>query len=107
MASNDQHLKMNFTAKDVCKKAITVEPLSYDKMSNYFGELEGLGMICRHSGGLISITGKGREFTKQYRQLINLVEIVCRICRRKRIIAFILLLLPPETIVSNTATSFD
>jgi CBS domain-containing protein len=26
MASNDQHLKMNFTAKDACKKAITVEP---------------------------------------------------------------------------------
>lgn len=26
MASNDQHLKMIFTAKDVCKKAITVEP---------------------------------------------------------------------------------
>lgn len=26
MASNDQHLKMIFTAKDACKKAITVEP---------------------------------------------------------------------------------
>ena len=50
--------------------------LSYNKMSNYFGELEGMGMICRHSGGLISTTTKGREFTKQYRRLINLVESV-------------------------------
>ena len=50
--------------------------LSYDKMLNYFGELERMGMICRQSGGLISITSKGREFTKQYSQLINLVESV-------------------------------
>ena len=48
--------------------------LSYDKMLNYFGELERMGMICRQSGGLITITSKGREFTKQYSQLINLVE---------------------------------
>ena len=32
MASDDQHLKMSFTAKDVSKKAITVEPTS--NMSN-------------------------------------------------------------------------
>ena len=50
--------------------------LSYDKMLNYFGELERMGMICRQSGGLVSITSKGREFTKQYSQLINLVESV-------------------------------
>ncbi|MGB6673395.1 MAG: winged helix-turn-helix domain-containing protein [Candidatus Nitrosopolaris sp.] len=50
--------------------------LSYDKMSNYVDELERKGMICRESGGLVSITNKGREFTKQYGQLINLVESV-------------------------------
>ncbi|MFY9872958.1 MAG: winged helix-turn-helix domain-containing protein [Candidatus Nitrosopolaris sp.] len=47
--------------------------LSYDKMLNYVDELEKKGMIFR-SGGLISITDKGREFTQQYSQLINLIE---------------------------------
>ena len=50
--------------------------LSYDKMINYVDELERKGMIRRESGGLVSITNKGREFTKQYGQLINLVESV-------------------------------
>ncbi|MFZ0223640.1 MAG: winged helix-turn-helix domain-containing protein [Candidatus Nitrosopolaris sp.] len=47
---------------------------SYDKMLNYVDELEKKGMIFRGSGGLISITDKGREFTEQYSQLINLIE---------------------------------
>ena len=45
-------------------------------MSNDVDEGERKGMICRESGGLVSITNKGREFTKQYGQLINLVESV-------------------------------
>ena len=53
-----------------------ISRLSYDKMMNHFDELERKGMICRESGGLVSITNKGREFTKQYGQLINLVESV-------------------------------
>ena len=48
--------------------------LSYDKMLNYVDELEKKGMIFRGSGGLISITDKGRVFTEQYSQLINLIE---------------------------------
>ncbi len=48
--------------------------LSYDKMLNYIDELEKKGMIFRWSGGLISVTNKGREFTQQYSQLINLIE---------------------------------
>jgi predicted transcriptional regulator len=48
--------------------------LSYDKMMNHFDELERKGMICRESGGLVSITNKGREFTRQYNELINLIE---------------------------------
>ena len=47
--------------------------LSYDKMMNHFDELEGKGMIYRDRG-LISITSKGREFTKQYNDLVNLIE---------------------------------
>jgi predicted transcriptional regulator len=43
--------------------------LSYDKMMNHFIELEGKGMIQRTSNGLVSITNKGREFTKQYDEL--------------------------------------
>ena len=48
--------------------------LSYDKMINHFDELEGKRMICRQSSGLITITTKGRKFTKQYNELINLIE---------------------------------
>ena len=48
--------------------------LSYDKMLNYVDELEKKDMIFRGSGGLISITNKGKEFTQQYSQLINLIE---------------------------------
>jgi predicted transcriptional regulator len=47
--------------------------LSYDKMMNHFDELEGKRMIYRDRG-LISITSKGRKFTKQYNELINLIE---------------------------------
>ncbi len=48
--------------------------LSYDKMLNYVEELEKRGMISRESSGLVCVTNKGREFTKQYSQLINLIE---------------------------------
>jgi predicted transcriptional regulator len=41
---------------------------------NYVDELEKKGMIFRGSSGLISVTAKGREFTQQYSQLINLIE---------------------------------
>jgi len=47
--------------------------LSYDKMMNHFDELEVRGMIYRDRG-LITITSKGREFTEQYNELINLIE---------------------------------
>ena len=47
--------------------------LSYDKMMNHFDELEGKRMIYRDRG-LITITSKGREFTKQYNDLVNLIE---------------------------------
>jgi predicted transcriptional regulator len=45
-------------------------------MMNHFNELENMGMMCRLNGGLISITGKGMKFTKQYSQLTNLIESV-------------------------------
>ena len=48
--------------------------LSYDKMLNYVDELEKRGMIFRDSNGLISVTEKGREFTRHYSQLMNLIE---------------------------------
>ena len=49
--------------------------LSYDKMMNHFIELEEKRMISRSSsGGLVSITSKGRKFIKQYDELINLIE---------------------------------
>jgi hypothetical protein len=44
-------------------------------MMNHFDELEGKRMVYRDRG-LISITSKGREFTKQYHDLVNLVETV-------------------------------
>ena len=47
--------------------------LSYDKMMNHFDELEGKRMVYRDRG-LIAITSKGRTFTKQYNELINLIE---------------------------------
>jgi len=47
--------------------------LSYDKMMNHFDELEGKRMIYRDRG-LLTITSKGREFTKQYNELVNLIE---------------------------------
>ena len=47
--------------------------LSYDKMMNHFDELEGKQMIYRDRG-LITIASKGREFTKQYTDLVNLIE---------------------------------
>lgn len=50
--------------------------LSYDKMVNYVEELEKRGMISRKSSGLVCVTNKGREFTKQYSQLTNLIESV-------------------------------
>ena len=37
-------------------------------------ELEEKGMINRSMNGLVLITIKGREFIKQYRELINLIE---------------------------------
>jgi predicted transcriptional regulator len=49
--------------------------LSYDKMMNHFDELEGKRMVYRDRG-LISITSKGREFTKKYSELVNLIESV-------------------------------
>jgi predicted transcriptional regulator len=43
-------------------------------MLNYVDELERKGMIHRENGGLITMTQKGNEFTKQYTQLMNLIE---------------------------------
>jgi predicted transcriptional regulator len=48
--------------------------LSYDRMMNHMMELEEKGMINRSMNGLVLITIKGREFIKQYRELINLIE---------------------------------
>ena len=50
-----------------------ISRLSYDKMMNHFDELEGKRMIYRDRG-LISVTSKGREFTRQYNDLVNLIE---------------------------------
>jgi predicted transcriptional regulator len=44
-------------------------------MMNHFDELEGKRMVYRDRG-LISITSKGREFTKKYSELVNLIESV-------------------------------
>ena len=49
--------------------------LSYDKMMNHLMELEAKGMIHRSTNGLVLITSKGREFIKQYSELINLEPI--------------------------------
>jgi predicted transcriptional regulator len=48
--------------------------MSYDKMLNYFTELEEKGMIQRTTGGVVSITVKGREFVSQYDRLMRLIE---------------------------------
>ena len=48
--------------------------LSYDRMINHFEELEEKGMIHRSAVGFASITNKGKEFIKQYQQLMNLIE---------------------------------
>jgi predicted transcriptional regulator len=53
-----------------------ISRLSYDKMMNHFEELENRGMIIYRSNaeGLISITNKGRQFIKQYAELMVLIE---------------------------------
>jgi predicted transcriptional regulator len=51
--------------------------LSYDKMMNHFDELESKGMIIYrriNTDGLISITNKGKQFIKQYNELMILIE---------------------------------
>ena len=50
--------------------------LSYDKMMNHFIELEHKYIIYRRSNtdGLISITDKGKQFIKQYNELMILIE---------------------------------
>jgi predicted transcriptional regulator len=50
--------------------------LSYDKMMNHFNALEKKGMIIYRSNtdGLISITNKGKQFIKQYDELMILIE---------------------------------
>ena len=51
--------------------------LSYDKMMNHFNELEAKGMILyrrTNTDGLISITNKGKQFIKQYNELVILIE---------------------------------
>jgi predicted transcriptional regulator len=51
--------------------------LSYDKMMNHFIELEVKGMIIyrrSNTDGLISITNKGKQFIKQYNELMILIE---------------------------------
>ncbi len=48
--------------------------LSYDRMINHFAELEQKEMIYRSAVGFVSITNKGKEFIKQYEQLMNLIE---------------------------------
>jgi predicted transcriptional regulator len=53
--------------------------LSYDKMMNHFNELETKGMILyrrTNTDGLISITNKGKQFIKQYNELMILIESV-------------------------------
>ena len=51
--------------------------LSYHKMMNHFNELEVKGMILyrrTNTDGLISITKKGKQFIKQYNELMILIE---------------------------------
>jgi predicted transcriptional regulator len=48
--------------------------LSYDKMMNHLIELQEKEMIYRTSNGLVSITNKGREFIKQYDELMKLIQ---------------------------------
>jgi predicted transcriptional regulator len=51
--------------------------LSYDKMMNHFNELEAKGMILyrrTNTDGLISVTSKGKQFIKQYNELLILIE---------------------------------
>jgi predicted transcriptional regulator len=49
--------------------------LSYDKMTDLFGDLKNKHMILRYkSNVLLMITSKGRTFLKQYRELIDLIE---------------------------------
>jgi len=48
--------------------------LSYDKMTFHFAELEEIGMIQRNPKGLLTITGKGRQFVRQYDELVLLIE---------------------------------
>ena len=48
--------------------------LSYDKMMNHLIELEQKEMIHRTGDGLVSITSKGRNFVRQYFELINLIQ---------------------------------
>ena len=51
--------------------------LSYDKMMNHFNELEKKDMIIyrrSNTDGLISITDKGKQFIKQYNELMILIE---------------------------------
>jgi predicted transcriptional regulator len=43
-------------------------------MINHFTELEQKRMIQRTTDGIVSITVKGREFIKQYEELMNLIE---------------------------------
>jgi predicted transcriptional regulator len=53
--------------------------LSYDKMMNHFNELEAKDMILyrrTNTDGLISITNKGKQFIKQYNELMILIESV-------------------------------
>lgn len=48
--------------------------LSYDKMTRHFDELEEIGMIRREAKGLLTITDKGRQFVRQYDELVLLIE---------------------------------
>ena len=51
--------------------------LSYDKMMNHFTELEQKDMITyrrSNTDGLISITNKGKQFIKQYNELMIVIE---------------------------------
>ena len=45
-----------------------------DKFMKYLHDNGFKVLTLKQIGGLITITSKGREFTKQYSQLINLVE---------------------------------
>ena len=50
--------------------------LSYDKMVGHFDELMQAGMITRTDEGLLTITEKGKQFIRQYDELILLIESV-------------------------------